>query len=236
MIDIAKSTIIHCKKCGMPLRQGTKICSYCQQKTGHLSRNSKEKAPSGIHIGKHTIRIPWVSLILILLNAACGLYKLAGGEFDIIYHYGMTQGALQRGEYLRLILSGFLHGNWLHFISNMYALVIYGFVFENRIGRWRYLLIYLVSMLGAALLINFIGGTGIHIGASGAIWGLMAANLIYCLYTKKIIYLLYAILSVAGNIIYTFSNGVSWQGHFGGAIAGALTALILFSGERKKLN
>ena len=214
----------------MPLKKGTRICSYCQQKTGHIGRAPKEKAPAMTGF----FQLPWVTLILILLNALCGLYKLAGGEFDIIIHYGMKLGALQRGEYLRLILSSFLHGSWLHFISNMYGLLIYGFVFENRIGKWKFLLIYIVSMLGASLLINFIGGAGIHIGASGAIWGLMAANLVYCLYTKKIIYLLYAILSVAGNVIYTFSFGVSWQGHFGGAIAGALIALLLFAKERNR--
>lgn len=231
-----KSTIIHCKKCGMPLVKGTKICSYCKQKTGDRGRAPKAEStgPKGIHIGRHTIPIPWVSIILIVLNSIAGIYKLAGGEFDILYHFGMTQGALQRGEYLRFFLSGFLHAGWIHFASNMYALIIYGFVFENRIGWWKYLLIYIVSMLGSALLINFIGGAGIHIGASGAIWGLMAANLVYCLYTKKWIYLLYAIISVTGNVIYTFSYGISWQGHFGGAIAGGLLSLVLFANERKQ--
>ena len=231
---MSKSTIIHCKKCGMPLVKGTRICSYCQQKTGDRGRASRAESTSsrGIHIGRRTIPIPWVSIVLIVLNALAGIYKLVGGEFDILHNYGMTQGALQRGEYLRFLLSGFLHSGWLHFASNMYALIIYGFVFENRIGWWKYLLIYIFSLLGSSLLINFIGGTGIHIGASGAIWGLMAANLVYCLYTKKLIYLLYAIIAVAGNIIYTFSYGISWQGHFGGAIAGALLALILFRSER----
>lgn len=213
----------------MPLKRGTKICSYCQQKTGYHGSALKESAENK----RKKTWIPWVSLVLIILNALAGLYKLAGGEFDILYNYGMKLGALQEGEYLRFLLNGFLHSGWIHFTSNMYALVIYGFVFENRIGRWKYLLIYIVSMLGASLMINFFGGAGIHIGASGAIWGLMAANLIYCLYTKKLIYLLYAILSVTGNIIYTFSYGVSWQGHFGGAITGALLALILFTNERK---
>ena len=232
---MSKPEIITCKNCGMPLVKGTKTCSYCRKNTGYLlNKRSKEKKAKGTHIGKRTIPIPWVSIVLIILNALTGLHKLAGGEFDIIYHYGMVQGALQKGEYLRFILSSFLHSGWAHFASNMYALVIFGFVFENRIGRWKYLLIYIVSMLGSSLLINFIGGAGIHIGASGAIWGLMAANLVYCLYTKKPIYLLYAIISAAGSLYYTFAFGISWQGHLGGAIAGTLTALILFSGLKKK--
>lgn len=140
----------------------------------------------------------------------------------------------QQNRWYRLITSSFLHIAMFHFASNMYALIIYGFVFENRIPKWKYLLIYIVSMLGSSLLINFIGGTGIHIGASGAIWGLMAANLVYCLYSrKKFLYMLYAIIAVAGNVFYTFRFGISWQGHFGGAIAGTLLALILFATERK---
>ena len=201
------------------------------QKTGYHGRALKESKPEK----KRFFRLPWISLILILLNAIAGLYKLSGGEYDIIYHFSMTTGALQRGEYLRFILSNFLHSSWLHFVSNMYGLLIYGFVFELRIPKWKYLLIYIVSMLGASLLINFIGGASLHLGASGAIWGLMTANLVYCLITRrKFMYLLYAVLAVAGNVIYTFTFGLSWQGHFGGGVAGALIALILFAKERKK--
>lgn len=219
----------------MPLKRGTRICSYCQRNTGHhFSRELKEKHVRSIHIGHWTIPIPWISFVLIILNAVAGLYKLAGGEYDIIYHFSMTTGALQRGEYLRFILCNFLHAGWIHFLTNMYGLVIYGFVFENRIAKWKYLLIYIVSMIGSSLMINFIGGSGLHLGASGAIWGLMAANLVYCLITRrKFLYMLYAILAVAGNVIYTFSYNVSWQGHFGGAIAGTLIALVLFAKERK---
>ena len=230
------NSIIKCRKCGMPLKKGTKICSYCGKRTGYLiNREQKEKKNRGIQIAGHPVRIPWISLVLIVLNAFVGIYKLAGGEGNILVRYGMIAGALQRGEYLRLILSGFLHTGWVHFASNMYALVIYGIVFERRIPGWKYLLIYITSMLGSALLINFIGGNALHIGASGAIWGLMTANLVYCLITKrKILYMLYAVLAVAGNVVYTFSNGISWQGHLGGAIAGVLMALLLFRNEREQ--
>ena len=82
MIATANSPIIYCKKCGMPLKKGTKICSYCQQKTGHHGRAPKEMTEKK----PRKTWIPWVSIVLIILNALAGLYKLAGGEFDIIYH------------------------------------------------------------------------------------------------------------------------------------------------------
>lgn len=224
-----RSKIITCRKCGMPLKKGTRVCSYCQSRTGHIARAPKEKQ----EVSRRFFRIPWASVILILLNLAAAIYKLAGGETQILYKYGMLQGALQRGEYLRFFLSGFLHVDLVHLGCNMSSLLIYGFLFENRIPKWKYVLIYLLSLVGASLLINFIGGKGLHIGASGAIWGLMTANLIYCLATRrKFLYLIYAVVAVTGNVISTFSYGISWQGHFGGAITGILLGLCLFTKER----
>ena len=229
------SIIINCKKCGMPLKKGTKICSYCGENTGYLFNRKPREKERAIRIGGFKIAIPWVTLILIVLNAVAGIYKLAGGQYDVLRHFGMIQGALQRGELQRLFLSSFLHFDLSHFFSNMYGLAIFGFVFENRIGKWKYLLIYIASMLGSGLLINFIGGTGLHAGASGAIWGLMAANLVYNLITrKKFLYMLYAFVAVIGNVLSTFAAGISWQGHFGGAIAGVIAALLLFKQEKQE--
>lgn len=46
--------------------------------------------------------------------------------------------------------------------------------------------------------------------------------------------MLYAILAVAGNAVYTFSSGISWQGHLGGDVTGIVLALLLFGKERKR--
>jgi membrane associated rhomboid family serine protease len=108
----------------------------------------------------------------------------------------------------------------------MLCLVIYGFSLENRLGALKYALIYAISILGSGLLINFAGGRGgIHAGASGAIWGLMTATLIYNL--RNHLNPAYAPRGIVVNLIYSFSAGVSWQGHIGGGIAGLAAALAL---------
>ena len=61
-----------------------------------------------------------------------------------------------------------------------------------------------------ALLINFAGGRGIHAGASGAIWGLMTATLIYNL--RNNLNPTYALRGIVINLIFSVSAGVSWQG------------------------
>ena len=58
--------------------------------------------------------------------------------------------------------------------------------------------------------------TKLHAGASGAIWGLMTANLVYNL--KYHINPIYALRGIVINLVYSFSAGVSWQGHIGGDI------------------
>ena len=65
----------------------------------------------------------------------------------------------------------------------------------------------------------------IHAGASGAIWGLMTATLVYNL--RNNLNPFYALRGIAINLIYSFSAGVSWQGHIGGGLGGVIAALFL---------
>lgn len=172
-------------------------------------------------------QLPIVTFIILGLNIAGLLYEFSVGQNRAIYNYGMYQGALQDGGFLRLIVSAFLHFGFYHFASNMIGLVIYGFSLENRIGSLKYTAVYAISIIGSGLLINFAGGRGIHAGASGAIWGLMTATLIY--YIRNGMNPTYAMRGIVMNLVYSFSAGVSWQGHIGGGIAGLITALVLFN-------
>lgn len=124
-------------------------------------------------------KLPVVTIVILVLNLLGLIYEFAVGQNRAIYQYGMYQGAIQDGQWLRLIISAFLHFGLYHFGSNMICLVMYGFSLENRVGPLKYALIYAAAVIGSALLINFAGGNGIHAGASGAIWGLMTATLIY---------------------------------------------------------
>ena len=178
---------------------------------------------------RYNRKLPIVTFVILGLNIVGLLYEFSAGQNQAIYAYGMYQGALQDGEYLRLVVSAFLHFGFYHFASNMICLVLYGFDLENRLGSAKYALIYAISVLGSSLLINFAGGNGIHAGASGAIWGLMTATLIYNL--RNNLNPAYALRGIAINLIYSFSAGVSWQGHIGGGIAGLATALALCKGK-----
>jgi len=175
-------------------------------------------------------KLPIVTTVILGLNLLGLIYEFSVGQNRAVYQYGMYQGAIQDEQWLRLIVSAFLHFGIYHFGSNMICLAMFGLDLENRIGWWRYALIYFIGIIGSGLLINFVGGRGVHAGASGAIWALMTSTLVFNL--KNSINPVYALRGIVINLIYSFSAGVSWQGHIGGGIAGLLSALVL-TGERK---
>lgn len=85
------------------------------------------------------------------------------------------------GEWATLFTSQFLHGGWLHLISNMVYLWVFGNNIEDRLGHLKYLFFYLTCGALAALCQWFIGINSIipSLGASGAISGVLGAYLIW---------------------------------------------------------
>jgi len=135
------------------------------------------------------------------------------------------------GEWWRLFTSMFLHqrpsgGSFgiTHILFNMWALWALGPALERALGRWRFLALYLLSGLGGNVLLYLVDPTGSAVGASGAIFGLFGAFFIIARkfggQVGPIVFLLVI------NLVITFSvPGISWEGHIGGLVTGALLAL-----------
>ena len=147
---------------------------------------------------QNKVKYPIATFILIALNVAAFIWECVVGEDELAWDFAMYEGAIQDGEWYRGLISCFLHYGFPHLASNMACLSLYGYSLETKIGHKKYLLIYFVAIIGDALLVNFFGKNGLHVGASGAIWGLMTANLVYCL--KSHTSPLYAIRGIAINL------------------------------------
>ncbi|MCS6907208.1 MAG: rhomboid family intramembrane serine protease, partial [Anaerolineales bacterium] len=105
----------------------------------------------------------------------------------LIYTFGMVPARLPLFEPWRFLTSPiavislfthmFLHGGWVHFLSNMWTLFIFGDNVEDRMGSLRFLLFYLLGGLAAAFTQAFIDPSSRvpAIGASGAIAAVMGA-------------------------------------------------------------
>ena len=135
------------------------------------------------------------------------------------------------GQIYRLITCAFLHGSLIHLLINMYSLWIIGSQVETFLGKFKFLIIYLLSaFLGSLLSIVFLG-SGISIGASGAIFGLMG-SLLYFGYHYRL-YLSNTLLSqivpiIIVNLLLGFTiSGIDNAAHIGGLIGGYLATMIV---------
>ncbi len=128
-----------------------------------------------------TRTFPWVTYGLIAINVAVHLLSiaaLASGEFWFHAWYGVVPSRLLSdplGESRTVLTSMFIHGGWLHLMSNMWFLHIFGDNLEEALGRFRYLLFYLGCGVVAAAFQVFVdtGSTMPMVGASGAIAGVI---------------------------------------------------------------
>jgi membrane associated rhomboid family serine protease len=141
------------------------------------------------------------------------------------------------GEPYRLITSAFLHAGVLHLAFNMFALYILGTVLEPGIGTARFLGIYVVSVLAGSAGALALDPNELTVGASGGIFGLMAATFLIAR-SRGMDELASQIgLFVVLNLVITVSvPRISIGGHLGGLIGGALAAFLVSRLERARLS
>lgn len=177
---------------------------------------------------------------------------LTGGVTDMHLRLGLSkdvlaQRILWQGDdssvfvtepdgWYRLITSGFLHFGIIHIAFNMYFLYVLGPMLEPGLGRVNYLLLYFASLLGGSLGVIVIDSGGITAGASGAVFGLLAAAAVG-LWRRGINPFSTALgTTLILNLFITFAiPGISIGGHLGGALAGAVCgAVMLAPGHRRQ--
>ena len=86
-----------------------------------------------------------VLLAIIILTVVISMKGFQ--DFSFFEKYKFNVAAVQRGEYIRLISAGFLHGSWSHLIFNMLTLYFFAPIVLQAFGTIGFLIIYLGSML-----------------------------------------------------------------------------------------
>jgi membrane associated rhomboid family serine protease len=139
------------------------------------------------------------------------------------------------GQWYRLLSSGFLHYGLIHLGFNMYALYALGQTLEPSLGRVRFALVYFASLLGGSAGALLLQPNALHGGASGAVFGLF--GLITVGYLMRGINPLSTPLGfvLLINVFLSFRPGISFGGHLGGAVAGALCALAVVAPAHRKV-
>jgi len=219
---------------------------------------------------------PIVNVTLIIINIIAFIYELSLGEelqnlfneYGIIplkYFYEGIENVdgtvIYFSTYERIIpifTSMFLHGGWLHLISNMLYLWIFGDNVEDRMGHFRYLVFYILCGVAAAFahIITNQNSEIPTIGASGAIAGVLGGYLILYPFARIIvifpIFFFLQLLKLPALLVLGFwfitqifqgtlslnvessaSGGVAWWAHIGGFIFG-LIAINFFQKQSRK--
>ncbi len=170
------------------------------------------------------------ALIFVICAAVLARCMLFGQKEEIFSAYGLSRAGILSGQYYRFFTCMFLHAGLLHLASNSIYLYYFGVRAERLLGTGRFLVLYLISGLcGGICSVLFGGGTGVSVGASGAIYGLLGAML---LLTKKhgarytgMNYSTMLLLAATAIAFGFLEEGVDNFAHIGGFLGG----LIVFS-------
>ena len=198
--------------------------------TSDINQHNKDDATRLEKVFKE--KQPYVTYFLIAVNIIFYVVPLLLGQYNnIINDYCVHGPSIRAGQYYRLFTGMFLHGNIWHIFFNCYALYVIGSQIENFFGKFKYIIIYLVSgLVGSLFSMTFSGGVG-SIGASGAIFGLMG-SLLYFGYHYRV-YLGNVLKSqIIPLIIFNLALGFILAGidnfaHIGGLIGGCMITMAL---------
>jgi len=203
------------------------------------------------------IKLPYVNYALIVFTSLIFLVQWllpAATNEELVIYFGMIPLVVRDivpqplafiPDQLPLVTYAFLHANWLHLLSNMLFLLVFGDNIEDAMGHLRYFVFYIASAVlaaGAHLVMNM-DANGPLIGASGAVAGVLGAYVV--LYPHARVFVLARIIIpiplpvpafwflgfwVATQVFYAFfaaGEPVAWWAHLGGVAAGVLLAVIL---------
>jgi len=204
-------------------------------------------------------KFPAATLSIIVINVFVFLYELRLGSHleDLLTSFAVIPAVYTNPDVghfytasqklFAFFSSMFLHGGWLHLLGNMWTLWIFGDNVEDRLGRTRYVTLYLGGGIAAALMHIFTNANSPvpTIGASGAIAAVMGAYFrfypharVETLVPPFFFVVLPAVLFLGGWFLLQFFNGamslgargpgfsgVAWWAHVGGFAFGFVICL-----------
>jgi len=202
--------------------------------------------------------VPVVTAGLIIVNVLVFLYEQTLSEpllQQFVANYALIPAWFSVPA---LFTSQFLHSGWMHIISNMLYLWIFGDNVEDRLGHVRFLLFYLGAGAAAAVLQTLFDPFSSipMVGASGAIAGVMGTYFVLYPYSRVLtavfliiffdiveipavfflgLWFLLQLLSGVGSLATSSAGGggIAFWAHIGGFVVGVMIGLVLRSRDKR---
>jgi len=211
-----------------------------------------------------TQRVPYVLYGIVAFNVVLFLYNgtLRADYLNPLAGYMLIPREVVTGVdigvrtpiplWMTIFTSMFMHANILHIGGNMLYLWIFGNNIEDVLGHFKFLMFYLLSGVGAAVLHIITAPMSIvpTVGASGAIAGVLGAyfylfprakiiSLVFFFYYVELVALpaslvlgLWIAIQVVSSLIApSEGGGIAYTAHVGGFLTGLLL-IIVFGGKR----
>ena len=233
-----RETRVSCSNCGRP------ICPDCMTSTPVGMRcpecaKQKTKVTTGTASFGRAASMP-VTYGLIAINVIAYLVEIGSGSGGfsgggkVVADYGLYAPAVADGEWYRLITNGFLHANLIHIGLNMYFLWFLGQLLEPTLGYVRFAVLYFACLLAGSLGVVVLEPDTLAVGASGAVFGLMAAGFVIAR-GRRIDYIATQLgILLVLNIVLSFGSArIAIGAHLFGAAAGLLAGLLILAGDRE---
>lgn len=190
-----------------------------------------------------------LTLMLLIGNLAVFFMEILGSGTSMLVELGFRPIYLQTGQDLYTVFTSmFVHAGIYHVFANMLFLFLFGWPLEERIGKYKFFVIYIAAGVLGLLLQAMVmwGSSVIIIGASGAISGLVGA--LFILYPRdKLTLPLFIIIlpnvpvwaatmaffaSQLPFVLGVGGGGVAYAAHLGGFLTGMAVGTLLGKTQR----
>lgn len=184
---------------------------------------------------------PAKTRILVLMMCVGVIWGVSG--FALVFNnqyllYHLAVIPREWGSLPGVVGMPFVHGSWWHLISNTMPLLILGGMVMFRGIRYFGAVTFMIMLLGGILLWCF-GRNAAHIGASGLAFGYLGFLVTRGFYERS-----WQSIGVAALVVFLYggmifgvvprNDGVSWEAHLFGLLAGMVVARVAFGLERKR--
>jgi membrane associated rhomboid family serine protease len=230
-----RQSYILCQRCGRTIctdcQTQAAVGVHCPECTREARQSIRGPKPRVVTAFSRTSTMPVVTYAIIAITLLVFLGQwLSGGALTnaLLYWPPITEA-----QPWRMITTMFVHSqsSIFHVVLNMFSLYIFGPILERLVGRWRFLALYLLSGLGGSVAVLLLSPSSAVLGASGAIFGLVAAFFIIQRHFGGNTTTLVVVIAINLGLGFIVPQ-VAWQAHVGGLVVGAIIAFIMVRTRR----